>query len=594
MQTQSPVAWDRCRSWFPITVLVASCSTGLLFLSCDPAFGGVRCRFGVCDSRTLRMPEMSDRQSEKLRTFAHLAGLLAADFSRETLTRRLRIVVAEGALVSDAGQVLALTIARLAPRFCERIDFVAPTHSCIHRLRPLLADEEFTGASLAKLADMIWPEGEFTHDSNEPVDLVLAVGGGSGDIGVGIGKDGAAIVSSDSACAVHRPDAIFAALVAAGFVSAQVAKLLYPDILKASVDPLIRLDCGPFGGMLDPARPVALTRPVLAGVGAVGCALVYALIATGTTGQLLLLDRDAVKDSNLMRYVLFDTRHLHQPKVEAAKELVEASGLDLRIDSDQTVIQSYLKANPSERERLELAVSAVDMYETRREIAGELPRAIINAGTTARDFTVSRHGFGDGYACLACLYPPREQDIERDAVTARELGLDKSEVAKLRRTKEALTVVQLTRIARARGLADDHFAGYASEPLDTFYNKEVCANLTVQSPKATQSRHSPTARRSLVSCSLTLRASRQWAINAASAWTSSMGSQRHYRRVLRPVLRASTAVARYSAKRTQTAGAMLSSPRPPDSGAASVIRAFRPQRRVPRRVGRGRSSAPQA
>jgi len=226
-----------------------------------------------------------------------------------------------------------------------------------------------------------------------------------------------------------------------------------------------------------------LTRPVLAGVGAVGCALVYAMIATGATGQLLLLDRDVVKDSNLMRYVLFDTRHLHRPKVEAAKELVQASGLDLHIDSDQTVIQSYLKANPEERERLELVVSAVDMYETRREIAGELPRVIVNAGTTARDFTVSRHGFGDGYACLACLYQPREQDIERDAVTARELGLEKAEVAQLRRTKEPLTVTQLTRIARARGLADDHFAGYVGEPLDTFYNKEVCANLTVQSPQ---------------------------------------------------------------------------------------------------------------
>lgn len=425
---------------------------------------------------------MADRQSEKLRTFAHLAGLLAADFPTEVLEQRLRIVVAKGALTSDAGQVLVLTLARLAPRFCDRIDFVAPTHNCIRRLQPLLGAQEFTGASLAELARMIWPEGDFTCGSNDPVDVVLAVGGGSGDIGVGIGKDGAAVVA-EGACAVHEPDAVFAALAAAGLASAQIAKLLYPEILKANMDLLIRLDRGPFGGTLDPAGPVVLTRPVLAGVGAVGCALVYAMIATGATGQLLLLDPDIVKDSNLMRYILFDARHLEQPKVEAAKELVEASGIDLHIDSDQTVIQSYLKASPEERERLELVVSAVDTYEARREIAGELPCAIVNAGTSARDFTVSRHGFGDGYACLACLYPPRDQDVERDAVTARELGLDKAEVAQLRRTKEPLTVTQLTQIARARGLADDRFADYAGEPLDTFYNKEICANLTVQSPQ---------------------------------------------------------------------------------------------------------------
>jgi hypothetical protein len=275
-----------------------------------------------------------------------------------------------------------------------------------------------------------------------------------------------------------------------------------------------------------------------------------------------------------MRYVLFDTRHLQQPKVEAAKELVEASGLDLRINSDQTVIQSYLKVNPSERERLELAVSAVDMYETRREIAGELPRAIVNAGTTARDFTVSRHGFGGGYACLACLYPPREQDIERDAVTARELGLDKSEVAQLRRTKEPLTVVQLTRIARARGLADDHFAGYAGEPLDTFYNKEVCANLTVQSPQGDAV--APLAYGSALAGFL---------LTHATCFPA-VGDQRRFRmdfiNGLTTPLRTSPAArpaCQYCGREVfrqayADCWAMLSPPRPPDSGAASVICAF--------------------
>ncbi len=44
--------------------------------------------------------------------------------------------------------------------------------------------------------------------------------------------------------------------------------------------------------------PLVLRRPALAGVGAVGCAVVYALIAVGASGSLLLLDPDIVNDSN--------------------------------------------------------------------------------------------------------------------------------------------------------------------------------------------------------------------------------------------------------------------------------------------------------
>jgi hypothetical protein len=95
---------------------------------------------------------MADRHTEELRTFAHLAGLLADEFPRELLDRRLRIVVADDALDTAAGQVLVLTLVRLAPRFCHRIDFVAPERPCIDRLRPLLAAAAFSGEAFANLA----------------------------------------------------------------------------------------------------------------------------------------------------------------------------------------------------------------------------------------------------------------------------------------------------------------------------------------------------------------------------------------------------------------------------------------------------------
>lgn len=423
---------------------------------------------------------MADRHTEELRTFAHLAGLLAEEFPAELLDRRLRVVVADDALDTEAGQVLVLTLARLAPRFCHRIDFIAPERPCLPRLRPLLAADTFNGETLAALARLVWPDGLFAASAAEEADVVVGVGGVNGDIAAGIDEDGAAVVVVDGAVTIERADAIFAALAAAALACAQIAKRLYPEIVKADLEPIVRFGAGPLGGPLDPLAKIVLKRPVIAGVGAVGCALLYALIAAGASGTVLLLDPDIVKDSNLMRYVLFDERHLEKTKIRAAEEIIAASGLDLRVESAQTVIQSFLKRHPDERDRLELVVSAVDTYETRREIAGELPREVINAGTSPRDFTVSRHGFGDGYACLACLYPARKHDVELDAVIARELGLEKAEVAELRRTKKPLTAAQLARVALARGLAEDTYAAYIGEPLDSFYNKEFCAKVPVQ------------------------------------------------------------------------------------------------------------------
>lgn len=62
---------------------------------------------------------------------------------------------------------------------------------------------------------------------------------------------------------------------------------------------------------------------------------------------------------------------------------------------------------------------------------------------------------------------------------ARELRLDKSEVAELRRTKQPLTADLVTRLAEAHGVNRDEYAASVGEPIDTFYNKVVCATKPV-------------------------------------------------------------------------------------------------------------------
>lgn len=422
--------------------------------------------------------ETTDRHTEKARTFAHLAALLGADRPDER-ERRLRVVVGDGVLEQEAGQALVLTVARLLPRICERIAFDAPSADCVNRLRPLLAADAFSGESLAALARLIWDDGEFSPDRTTPVDATLGIGA-PGDISLGIDATGAAVITHQGMATIERPDALEAALVAAAVGCSQLPNVLWPEVLGAVELGEVRLLDGPFGGPLEPDMPVELERPVFAGVGAVGCAALYAFIVLGATGRVLLLDPDVVSDSNLMRYILFDARHLGTTKVRAASEIIAATGLALDVELEKKVLQEYLKEHAEERERLELVVCAVDTYDARREIAGELPRQIVNAGTTPSDFTISRHGFGDGFACLACLYPPRKQDIEMTAVMARELGLAKAEVEQLRRTKKPLNKALLSHLAESRGHEPDHYLAYLGEPIDTVYNKVVCGEQPIE------------------------------------------------------------------------------------------------------------------
>jgi hypothetical protein len=418
---------------------------------------------------------MADRESEKLRTLQHLGQALGKE------PPRVRVDVADDALETPAGRALTLTLCRLLPRICPRISFTGPNAACPIHLRPLLGADELSPETMAALAEMIW-DGEF-NTSDAASEITISVGGVGGDVGVGVDARGAAVAALGKGVTIDQPTAVFAAMSAAALACTQVTPLVYPGIFDGRPVLRARLEEGPFGGALDPTQPVTLDRPIVAGVGAVGCAFVYALIVAEAKGQVVLLDPDTIGDTNLMRYVLFDDRHLGQEKVRAAKEIVSASGLELAAETSTQVVKEYLQERPAERERMTLLISAVDTYEARRELTGELAREVLNAGTAASDFTVSRHGFGDGLACLACLYPPRATDTDLDAVAGRELGLEKAKVAEMRRSRSGLTKEQLSTIARYRREPEASHLAYEGEPLDSFYRKVVCGTTPVETPR---------------------------------------------------------------------------------------------------------------
>jgi molybdopterin/thiamine biosynthesis adenylyltransferase len=420
---------------------------------------------------------MANRQTESARSFAHLAAIPADDLAYESTiaSRRLRIMTDAAALRTESGQVAMLTAARLAPRLCHQIEFVCPRTAAIPRLQKLLGSDHFSGDSLAALARRIWPHGRFSEQATR-ADALFSIGGRvAADVVAGVDRDGAAVVTHRGRQHIENPHAPYAAAIGAALACAQISKLLYPEILRAPVESEIRIDRGPLGGKLDDPQ-LPLQRSVFAGVGAVGSAAIFALIVTGAAGRIVLIDPDIVSDSNLMRYILFDDRHLRLPKINAAELLANRH---LEFEGEQATLQEYLERHPEEREQLRQVVVSVDSYSARREIAAELPREILNAGTTPRDFTISRHFMHDGFACLACLYPERQVDVEIDAVMARELGLGKQEVVDLRRTKRPLALTHLERIAEARHTPVAELLSYLDEPIDSLYNKEVCAKISV-------------------------------------------------------------------------------------------------------------------
>src|SRR5262249_50844491 len=145
---------------------------------------------------------------------------------------------------------------------------------------------------------------------------------------------------------------------------------------------------------------VDLGRVHLVGVGAVGSALVYALAhLPALAGQLHPIDNDRVDGTNLQRYVLMRRGDVGEPKPDVAARALRPRGLTLL-----PYLGSFAEFAEQHGRDLDLLVTPVDSEAGRRQLAAELPRAVLNAATGETTVTLSRHGFADGGACLRCLY----------------------------------------------------------------------------------------------------------------------------------------------------------------------------------------------
>lgn len=216
----------------------------------------------------------------------------------------------------------------------------------------------------------------------------------------------------------------------------------------------------------------------LAGVGAVGSAFVYGLAHLRCRGTMVAVDPDVVDTSNLHRYILMRRGDVDHAKATVAHEALAGSAL-----SSEAVVapyQKYLAGLPSRR--IDLLITPVDSEAGRRQLASSLPRRIVNASTTDRYITISRHGFGDGKACLYCLYPPTGGSTTTEQRLASELGLGLSEVEQLLAENAPVDAALVRRVETHRGVAAGTFAEWVGKPLQSFHQRAVCGTATITTP----------------------------------------------------------------------------------------------------------------
>ena len=218
----------------------------------------------------------------------------------------------------------------------------------------------------------------------------------------------------------------------------------------------------------------------LVGVGAVGSALVYALSHFGDIGGLLhLIDNDQVDDSNLNRYVLMRRRDIGRWKVDVASEAL--SGTGIRANPYRDAYSQYVDEYEGE---VGLLLTPVDSEEGRRALAKTLPKRIINAATGGTTVTLSTHGFGDGKACLHCLYSVEQGQPSREEVMAEDLGIALETVQELLRMNSPMGADLVASIENARGVEPGTWDSHVGSPIGSFYVRAVCGDADVRLPSA--------------------------------------------------------------------------------------------------------------
>ena len=165
----------------------------------------------------------------------------------------------------------------------------------------------------------------------------------------------------------------------------------------------------------------------LAGAGAIGNAVVWALTDFDVRGELHVCDPDHVSDGNLNRCVWFtdsDVGELKAPRLAAAAQ-PHVPGLRLVPHATTLDGVAARRAGPW----LQRLIVGVDSRRVRRVLQHEFPREVYDASTTGiTEVVLHFNSAGNGLACLSCVYRETEEELAHEAHVAALLGVSLADV----------------------------------------------------------------------------------------------------------------------------------------------------------------------
>lgn len=168
---------------------------------------------------------------------------------------------------------------------------------------------------------------------------------------------------------------------------------------------------------------IPLGKAYLAGAGAIGNALLWAMQELNVSGELHVVDFDHVEDGNLQRQVWFDEDDLGKLKCDCLAEKAQPSFPDLKLIPRNSEVQRL--PEKSRGAWLSKLIIAVDSRRVRRRLQEDvLPGEVFDASTTdITEVVVHYHRQPTEHACLSCIYVEDAVEQEFEAHIAAQLGI---------------------------------------------------------------------------------------------------------------------------------------------------------------------------
>lgn len=332
-------------------------------------------------------------------------------------------------------------------------------------------------ARISRLARSINPAIGITHNGRADAGVVIGTGNPKFETAIFAGADGwDAYVSATEAQPLGSTNNPLGSGVAACIAAANIFRRVFTPDWETEIDSHITLST--YSMNLDSTSPSISNfdwqlpdEGVLAGVGAIGMAAVWALARAPISGTIHLVDPEEVELSNLQRYVLVNRSEVGRPKVRIASRLLRGplNGRPHQVDWREFVTRHGY--------RWSWVLTALDSAQARREVQSSLPQWVANAWTQPGDLGVSVHPtFGGLGACLGCLYLPEGKAANEDELIAVSLGIP-GRVAEVRTLLHLGTPVPnalLMEIADALRLKRDDLDEFQDRPIRDLYVRGIC------------------------------------------------------------------------------------------------------------------------